>query len=183
MKKSLITAMVATAISTFSLGAHPEPLANVDHVKVQAGLLKITAPSDPTEDEIITLNGVKLNLSEPVKGNPNTTITYHFSTPDSDFVLLSLSQNAEACPIQYSWMKLSRISYGYSPVFGTCSDQASFKVDGNKLIVQMSGYIAPSLANTGDVSKADLRAARKIHTYIFDTVTGKLTENGKPIKG
>jgi hypothetical protein len=179
----LMAATIAAAISTFAVGAHSEPLDNTDHVRIQTGLLKVTEPGDPADDEIITLNGVKLNLSESVKGNPNTTLSYHYSTPDADYVLLALSQNAEACPIQYSWMKLSRNSYGYSPVFGTCSDQASVKVSGSKLVVQMSGYVAPSLANMGDVSKAQLRAARKLHTYIFDTSTGQVTENGKPIKG
>ncbi|WP_430227033.1 hypothetical protein [Paraburkholderia tropica] len=182
MKKYLMTSVIA-ACAVLSASAHSESLNNADHIAIRNGLLKVTRPSSDLDDEIITLNGIQLKLSEGVKGNPNTTFSYHFTTADSDFVLLALSQNAEACPVQYSWMKIAKNSYGYTPVFGTCSDLAQVKVSGSKMIMTMRGYVPESTVNSGGMTQAEQsREEKKLHTYVFDTVTGKVTENGKELK-
>jgi len=90
-------------------------------------------------------------------------------TKDADYILLT-SIGGTACPASFSIVKITKSFVTPTAFFGNCDDRQSIKViPGKSIIVSL-----PKFQSQYKTSAAT--------TITYDIPTGKLKENGKPLK-
>ncbi|MCQ9616810.1 hypothetical protein L1889_08920 [Paenalcaligenes niemegkensis] len=102
------------------------------------GEIKIS-PSDYLYESRLLID--EAETVPPIIGYLN--ISYVFSTPGKQAVLVSIHTGEESCPTHYRWLLLKSESYVISPQFGSCSSHIRVDKRGKTLILQTPNPDSP----------------------------------------
>jgi hypothetical protein len=110
---------------------------------------------------VLFLNGKE--VKPKIEGDFSLSIEFNQAFKNGNAILTMNNSGGTACPVQYRWLLVTQNDIKQTAEFGTCSDLAKPKINGEKIYITLPNY--------SDSKKS---------TYIFDG--SNLTENGKQLR-
>ena len=135
-------------------------------ITTRFGVLKVT------DEQKLLFKGHP--LEPPVEGNNSLGLGEIYQIGATD-VVLATDNGGMLCPAIHYFVTVSESGAKATPGFGTCSDLATVKRNGDTISVSMPGYAGPSGSR-----RKQLAAGRERHLFIYRA--GVVTENGKRVK-
>jgi len=162
--RSILSAVLITFV--FVVNPLHAKLQDTQSVSTRFGVLSVN------EDKILQFKGQ--SLVPVIEGNNGLDLGEVMRMGATDVVLVT-DNGGSGCPAVFYFVSVTRSGAKATPEFGTCSDLATVKRNGNSISVTMPGFLGPF-----EPKSAQRRAAKERHVFIYRA--GVVTENGRPVK-
>ena len=172
-KKGGISALKADSERCALAAAYAQKFA--PHPETVAPISAVPSDTSPAADgKLLTSRGGKLEIVESdgpklffngknlLQGNSSLSIVKSFSLGDTDIALVE-NIGGTGCPALFTLVSINtQGAVQISPEFGTCAENMDAKLDGDSIIMSMSGFTGPFSPD-----EAQQQAANELHAFVY----------------